>query len=178
METDPLQVHRSIWYTFRFHIDQAMSRAYLLHFDPTTLHETDTLAYSWKTSMPFMTRMDIDDQLDWIPVTRPPSPPVCKDAPDTFTMTQSLRNPGKQKHPKKSQTHISWSQGLPPVTTVDDHKEHRPTKTRHLRVPRPHRPVNFLHIKTFQQMMAPIMRMLGGIRLLRISVCMNKKRRS
>ena len=66
MEANPLQVHRAIWYNFRYHIDQEMhiplllntwamdvSRAYLLHFDPTTLNETDTLVYSWKT-MPFM----------------------------------------------------------------------------------------------------------------------------
>ncbi|KAI2493705.1 hypothetical protein MHU86_20849 [Fragilaria crotonensis] len=82
METDPLQVHRSIWYTFCFHIDQEMnippmlnawalnvSQAYLSHYDPTTLHETDTLAFEWK-KMPFMTRMDTDEQSEWIPVTR------------------------------------------------------------------------------------------------------------
>ncbi|KAI2513647.1 hypothetical protein MHU86_787 [Fragilaria crotonensis] len=91
-ETDPLQVHRSIWYNIRFHVDQEMnippklndwavnvSRAYLSHFDPTTLHETDTLAHSWKT-MPFMTSMEVEDhQVAWIPVPgrrRSKSPPT------------------------------------------------------------------------------------------------------
>ena len=83
MANDPLQVHRSIWYNFRFHVDQEMdfpsklndwalnvSRAYLSHFDPSTLHNTDTLAYKWKT-MPFMMPRN-DDKLDWIPVSNQP----------------------------------------------------------------------------------------------------------
>jgi hypothetical protein len=55
-----------------------VSQAYLMHHNPTTLHTTDTLAYSWKT-MPFMTPMEVDDQSDWIPVSgrqRSKSPPT------------------------------------------------------------------------------------------------------
>ena len=78
IDHDPLQVHRSIWYNFQYHVDQSMdispqlnawamniTSVYLAHFDPTTLHGTDTLAYSWKT-MPFRTTMEIDDESDWI----------------------------------------------------------------------------------------------------------------
>ena len=162
METDPLQVHRSIWYNFRFHIDQEMnippmlnawalnvSQAYLSYYDPTTLHETDTLAFEWK-KMPFMTRMDTDEQSEWIPVTRrrrsksPPAPPTATEtAPEevrrlgmlnspttetvapveTFTLPQIMQNSGKKKYSKKSRTQLSWSQGLPPVTTVNEDDE-------------------------------------------------------
>ncbi len=45
-----------------------VSQPYLAHFDPKTLHETDTFVYSWKT-MPFMKPMDVDEQTEWIPVT-------------------------------------------------------------------------------------------------------------
>jgi hypothetical protein len=160
LESNPLQVHRAIWYNFRFHIDQEMhippllntwamdvSRVYLLHFDPTTLNDTDTLAYSWKT-MPFQTLMDTDDdQLAWIPVTsrrRSKSPPngsaqvdqtlaagsgseSLVGNPSSFnaasngpSITKGGYNLGKPRiQKKKSRTQqVSWSQGLPPVTTV------------------------------------------------------------
>jgi hypothetical protein len=159
MEANPLQVHRAIWYNFRYHIDQEMhippllntwamdvSRAFFLHFDPTTLTETDTLVYSWKT-MPFMHRMDMDDQATWNPVQRrrrskiPPTDPSQGDQPlvsglgsdvpngssspsvaelTSLSMTAKGGQPtGKQKtQKKKSRTQLSWSQGLPPITTV------------------------------------------------------------
>jgi hypothetical protein len=82
MEMDPFQVHISIWYNYRYNVDQEMDiptqlnawtmnilREYLAHIDPTTLHGTDTFVYFWK-SMPFIiTTMDIDDPPTWIPVT-------------------------------------------------------------------------------------------------------------
>ncbi|KAI2506081.1 hypothetical protein MHU86_8312 [Fragilaria crotonensis] len=126
-----------------------VSQAYLSHYDPTTLHETDTLAFEWK-KMPFMTRMDTDEQSEWIPVTRrrrsksPPAPPTATGvAPEevrrlgmlnspttetvalveTVTTPQIMQNSGKKKYPKKSRTQLSWSQGLPPVTTVNEDDE-------------------------------------------------------
>ena len=140
MENDPLQVHRAIRYNFRFHVDQEIdipptlnawamnvSRVYLLHFDPITLHEADTLVYSWK-KMPFMTRVDSDgDPSDWIPVAgrrRSKSPPkeghgsdvsgpskLSTEAPVSCTFKQSSKISEKQKIPQKLRTqHISWSQ--------------------------------------------------------------------
>ncbi|KAI2495156.1 hypothetical protein MHU86_19341 [Fragilaria crotonensis] len=165
MESDPLQVHRSIWYNFRFHVDQEMdippqlnawamnvSREYLSHYDPSTLHDTDTLAYSWKT-MPFMTTpMDTDDQTDWIPVMgrrRSKSPPKSTDneppptnntttvSPDRLLESLEDESPSSlalsafkvqrnRIHQKKRFSKLSWSQGLPPVTTVtEDIEEER-----------------------------------------------------
>ncbi|KAI2512020.1 hypothetical protein MHU86_2308 [Fragilaria crotonensis] len=166
MEKDPLQVHRSIWYNFRFHIDQMMdippklnawainvTRAYLSHFDPSTLYETDTLAYSWKT-MPFMeTSMEVDSPTDWIPVTnrrRSKSPPASvppevisptADAgevvprtsspgeavtPLTSTMTSTQRSEKSRvsaSSTRSSNRQISWSHRLPSVTTVRENEE-------------------------------------------------------
>ena len=163
MDMDPLQVHRSIWYNFRYYVDQEMdippqlnawamniSREYLSHFDPTTLHGTDTLVYSWK-SMPFMTTtMDIDDQPTWIPVTgrrRSKSPPtnsiahappaagrdvgiLCARNPSPNGLSKlptkpSLKDVTKQQPTNQHSQHISWSQRLTPVITVteDEDKE-------------------------------------------------------
>ncbi|KAI2506425.1 hypothetical protein MHU86_8051 [Fragilaria crotonensis] len=125
-----------------------VSQAYLAHYDPTTLHETDTLAFEWK-KMPFMTRMETDEQSEWIPVTRrrrsksPQHPQPQRSstrgstpswnvelsttetvAPvETVTTPQIMQNSGKKKYPKKSRTQLSWSQGLPPVTTVNEDDE-------------------------------------------------------
>jgi hypothetical protein len=57
MDTNPLQVHRSIWYNFMYHVDHHIPVAtklnacatnvthpYLAHHNPNTLHETDTIA--------------------------------------------------------------------------------------------------------------------------------------
>ncbi|KAI2492772.1 hypothetical protein MHU86_21777 [Fragilaria crotonensis] len=158
METNPLQVHRAIWYNFRFYIDQEMhippllnkwamdvSRVYLLHFDPMTLNETDTLAYSWKT-MPFMHRMDTDDQSAWIPVQRrrrsksPPNSTAQEQLPASThpIVTPRSRASSEMSSPsslsksvltvanrpnKKRSSKLSWSQGLPPVTTVTEEDE-------------------------------------------------------
>lgn len=61
METDPLRVHQSIWYTFMYHVDRDLTvpeklnawatditLPFLTKYDPTTLHETDTLNHTWK----------------------------------------------------------------------------------------------------------------------------------
>lgn len=60
-----------------------ISQPYLAYHDPTTLHKTDTIGFSWK-EMQFFKKdeMDIDDVQEWIPVPSrrcrsrsPPSPP-------------------------------------------------------------------------------------------------------
>ncbi len=92
METAPLNVHRSIWYNFMYHVDRDLivpeklnawatdiTLPYLTEFDPTTLHGTDTLKYKWK-EMPFMQEMEVDKTEEWIPVQpnrrRSKSPPT------------------------------------------------------------------------------------------------------
>jgi len=121
-----------------------VSQAYLMHHNPTTLHTTDTLAYSWKT-MPFMTPMEVDDQTDWIPVSsrrRSKSPPtasinatgsvaptISPSSPNDLTHSPTTQSPSTssvkprpaQKRTRSQQ--ISWSQGLPPVTTVTEADE-------------------------------------------------------
>jgi hypothetical protein len=151
IETDPLQVHRSIWYNFTFHVDHEIdippklhawamnvSQAYLVQNDPKILHEMDTLQYSWK-KMPFRnSSREIEDQSEWIPVTRhrrsksPPKdtkevdltvdeglgsvapgfnlPP--DDTPKRLPITPLLKNTTKQNPPKQMRSqHISWSPG-------------------------------------------------------------------
>ncbi|KAI2510297.1 hypothetical protein MHU86_4175 [Fragilaria crotonensis] len=93
VNTDPLMVHRAIWYNFMSHVDRDLqvpvklndwatniSQPYLAVHDPTTLHETDTTAYSWKEMRFFKQQeeMEIDDAQAWIPVSgrrRSKSPP-------------------------------------------------------------------------------------------------------
>jgi hypothetical protein len=162
IDQDPLQVHRSIWYNFQYHVDQSMdippklnawamniTSVYLAHFDLTTLHGTDTLAYSWKT-MPFSrTSMEIDDQSAWILATgrkrskSPPNAPIeCQTSPENgsrsvapgfnlppddipnrahikLTVTES--EPLKPPELKKPRKQqLSWSHGLPKVMTVTE----------------------------------------------------------
>ena len=130
-----------------------VTRAYLSYFDPSTLYETDTLAYSWKT-MPFMeTSMDVDNPADWIPVTNrrrsksPPAslppevtPPTVNEgeasprisSPDiagtpltrTMLLTHRSEKPRASDAPTRSSNwQISWSQRLPPATTVRENEE-------------------------------------------------------
>ncbi|KAI2498582.1 hypothetical protein MHU86_15926 [Fragilaria crotonensis] len=92
IKTDPLMVHRAIWYNFMGHVDRELqvpvklnawatniSQPYLAYHDPTTLHATNTVELSWK-EMHFFKKdeMVLDDVQEWIPVTgrrRSKSPP-------------------------------------------------------------------------------------------------------
>jgi hypothetical protein len=80
-EPDTLMIHRSICYNFMCHVDRELQipdklnawatnvsqEPYLAHYDPTTLHETDTINYTWK-DMPFMTETKVKQSNDWISV--------------------------------------------------------------------------------------------------------------
>jgi hypothetical protein len=92
MEEEPIMIHRAIWYNFMCHVDRELqvpdklnawatniSQPYLAHYDPTTLHETDTIGFLWKEMHFMKENMDTaDDPIEWIPVKgrrRSKSPP-------------------------------------------------------------------------------------------------------
>ena len=83
-ETDPLIIHRIIWYNYMYHVDRDMdvvpklnawanqiAHPYLLEHEPASI-DMDTMKYAYKDVLARSDDMEIDNNMndgEWIPVT-------------------------------------------------------------------------------------------------------------